>query len=66
MNDNSLSHPNPTEELAVSNCKHQEAIDRLRTRLNASLLGKEDVVEMVLVCLLARGHLLFDDLPGLG
>ena len=66
MNDNSLSHPNPTEELAVSNCKHQEAIDRLRTRLNATLLGKEDVVEMVLVCLLARGHLLFDDLPGLG
>lgn len=47
-------------------CEHQDAIDRLRARLNASLLGKEDVVEMVLVCLLARGHILFDDLPGLG
>ena len=47
-------------------CEHQDAIDRLRSRLNASLLGKEDVVEMVLVCLLSRGHILFDDLPGLG
>ena len=30
------------------------------------MLGKENVVELVLVCLLARGHILFDDLPGLG
>ena len=44
-------------------CEHQQAIDRLRLRLNTALLGKEDVV---LVCLLARGHILFDDLPGLG
>jgi MoxR-like ATPase len=47
-------------------CEHQQAIDRLRSRLNTSLLGKQDVVEMVLVCLLSRGHILFDDLPGLG
>ena len=50
----------------TSSCKHQEAIDRLRKRLNKSLLGKEDVVEMVLVCLLSKGHIIFDDLPGLG
>ena len=47
-------------------CEHQQAIDHLRSRLNAALLGKENVVELVLVCLLARGHILFDDLPGLG
>ena len=47
-------------------CEHQQAIDHLRSRLNATLLGKENVVELVLVCLLARGHILFDDLPGLG
>ena len=47
-------------------CEHQQAIDQLRSRLNATLLGKKDVVELVLVCLLARGHILFDDLPGLG
>jgi MoxR-like ATPase len=34
--------------------------------LNAAILGKEQVVEMTLACLLARGHLLIEDLPGLG
>lgn len=53
------SHP-------VEPCEHQPAIDGLRAALNSALLGKEDVVELVLACLLARGHLLFDDLPGLG
>jgi MoxR-like ATPase len=44
----------------------EAAIASLRAVLNGALLGKADVVEMVLACLLARGHLLFDDLPGLG
>lgn len=47
-------------------CSHQAAIDALRITLNEALIGKADVVELVLACLLARGHLLFDDLPGLG
>jgi MoxR-like ATPase len=34
--------------------------------LNAALRGKEEVVELVLAVLLARGHLLIEDLPGLG
>ena len=55
-----------TDTVITPACEHQQAIDRLRSRLNTSLLGKEDVVEMVLVCLLSRGHILFDDLPGLG
>ena len=43
-----------------------EAASSIRAALNAALKGKEDVVEMVLVCLLARGHLLLEDKPGLG
>ena len=43
-----------------------ECIDRIRRRLNSHLQGKADVVEMVLVCLLSRGHLLLEDRPGLG
>lgn len=38
----------------------------LRQQLNLALVGKEDVVELVIACVLAKGHLLFDDLPGLG
>lgn len=47
-------------------CRHQAVIDELRAALNTALIGKKETVEMVLACLLARGHLLFDDLPGLG
>lgn len=42
------------------------AVDAIRAALNAALRGKGDVVEHVLACLLARGHLLIEDLPGLG
>jgi len=43
-----------------------ETVDHLRSALNAALRGKADVVELVLACLLAKGHLLLEDLPGLG
>jgi len=42
------------------------AIQVLRERLNQVLLGKSDRIELVIACLLAGGHLLLDDLPGLG
>jgi MoxR-like ATPase len=41
-------------------------IDAIRAALNATLRGKQSVIEYVLACLLARGHLLVEDLPGLG
>jgi MoxR-like ATPase len=34
--------------------------------LNGILLGKEGPVRLALACLLARGHLLIEDLPGMG
>jgi MoxR-like ATPase len=43
-----------------------QKIDRIRTALNASLRGKANVIELVIACLLARGHLLIEDAPGLG
>ena len=47
----------------LRNCKKLEP---LRAQLNKVLVGKNDVIEMVLACLISKGHLLFDDLPGLG
>jgi MoxR-like ATPase len=41
-------------------------IEAIRSALNTALRGKGSVVEHVLACLLARGHLLIEDLPGLG
>lgn len=41
-------------------------INKLREQINNYFVGKEDVVEDVLVCLLAGGHLLIEDVPGVG
>ena len=46
--------------------RHSVPIDGLCAALNHSLRGKPEVIEFVLACLLARGHLLLEDLPGLG
>jgi MoxR-like ATPase len=46
--------------------QHSAPIDGLCPALNHALRGKPEVVEFVLACLLARGHLLLEDLPGLG
>ncbi len=38
----------------------------VRTQLNGILLGKKEQVELALACLLANGHLLIEDIPGVG
>jgi MoxR-like ATPase len=38
----------------------------LKGALSQVLLGKEDAVRLTLVCLIARGHLLIEDVPGVG
>jgi len=41
-------------------------IERLRASMRLTIKGKDDVIEQVLVCLLAGGHVLIEDLPGVG
>ena len=38
----------------------------LEAALGSVIRGKADVVRLSLVCLLARGHLLIEDVPGVG
>lgn len=44
----------------------QEQIEAVIQRVSRIILGKEDVVRLAVTCLLARGHLLFEDQPGVG
>ncbi|TVP90379.1 MAG: AAA family ATPase [Thioalkalivibrio sp.] len=44
----------------------REALSRVEKRLNRVLLGKPEAVRLALVCLLANGHLLIEDRPGVG
>src|SRR3954467_1364982 len=41
-------------------------IDRVIATASTIILGKEKQVRLALACLLARGHLLIEDLPGVG
>ena len=41
-------------------------LQRLRQAVEGALEGKQDAVELALVALLARGHLLIEDVPGVG
>ncbi|HYL35090.1 MAG TPA: MoxR family ATPase [Bryobacteraceae bacterium] len=41
-------------------------LSELEDALNSVIRGKADVVRLSVVCLLARGHLLIEDVPGVG
>jgi MoxR-like ATPase len=44
----------------------QEAAGRIASAVNGFIQGKAEVVDLALVCLLAEGHLLLEDVPGVG
>ena len=43
-----------------------ELARRIQENINRVFVGKEEVVEDLLVCLLAGGHVLLEDVPGVG
>jgi len=56
----------PGKAASTGTAEDFDAVERLRERLNLILKGKAEVVDQVIVCLLARGHILIEDRPGLG
>ena len=42
------------------------ALDRVRREIGKVIVGQQDVVDGVLICLLAGGHVLLEGVPGLG
>ena len=44
----------------------KQKMDTVVSALNKILLGKENQVRLALCGLLARGHLLIEDIPGMG
>ena len=43
-----------------------QKLDTLFEQLNSIILGKPEVTKLAIVCVLARGHLLLEDIPGVG
>lgn len=54
------------ETLPLGGDKLRAALEAARKSLNGIILGKDSEILLALACLLARGHLLIEDLPGLG
>ncbi len=52
----------PAAEVAAT----RGTLDRLKANMGQTIKGKDNVIEQTLVCLLANGHLLIEDLPGVG
>lgn len=46
--------------------REYELAKALEENINRMLVGKEDVVENLLICLFAGGHVLLEDVPGVG
>jgi MoxR-like ATPase len=44
----------------------RDTIERLGQRLRAVIVGRDEVIELVLIALLADGHVLLEDYPGSG
>jgi len=61
-----MQSSNTLENLPTSVDAQRGAIERARKALASIILGKDEQITLALSCLLARGHLLIEDLPGLG
>ena len=61
-----MQRPTNLETIPASRSARHAVIERARQTLGQIILGKDEQISLALACLLARGHLLIEDLPGLG
>jgi len=54
------------EAIPAGRNAQRAVIEQARESLGTIILGKDEQISLALACLLARGHLLIEDLPGLG
>jgi len=61
-----MQSENTLEQLPVGGNADRAVLVKAQKALGNIILGKDDQIALALSCLLARGHLLIEDLPGLG
>ena len=57
-----VAEPPPADPLGAA----MAVMERLRARMRAQVIGRDEVIDMVLVALLSDGHILLEDFPGSG
>lgn len=60
---NAMCQPTTAETLTDTPAR---ILDKVIADIGRIVLGKEDIVRLAVACLIARGHLLIEDLPGVG
>ena len=63
MTDNS-SRPDSGRNFIVFDVK--TAADRIKANVQKVIVGKDEIIELALVALLCEGHILIEDVPGIG
>lgn len=69
MNEEQSKSENAIHEIApriTTQDGARSVIERLRGRLRAAVLGREEVIDLLIIALLADGHVLLEDYPGSG
>lgn len=69
VTDESMNAPvvnNHLTSTSFNQTQATEAIRKVATSVSSALLGKTEAVELALVALLSDGHLLVEDVPGIG
>jgi MoxR-like ATPase len=61
-----ISQPSIDHDLNQAISEHADRLERLRASVAGVLLGKPEAVQLALVTLLSDGHLLIEDVPGIG
>ena len=61
-----MQRGNTLPQLPLGADSDRAALEAAQSALGQIILGKDGQIELALACLLARGHLLIEDLPGLG
>ena len=66
MRDTAVIETVPAIALSEAAFDHYALIGRVRASVESVIRGKQDVVRLAVVTLIARGHLLIEDVPGIG
>jgi MoxR-like ATPase len=61
-----MNHPTATRPDAGAVAAIGQSIDRIRNAVERVIVGKRTVIDRLLTALLAEGHVLIEDVPGIG
>ena len=64
--DAALASPKHDPNAGKSMADHAKTLAAIRASVAEHIHGKDELVDLALICLVARGHLLIEDIPGVG